>query len=100
TDVLRALERAHPKTSGWVLDDQGKIREHVAVFVGGERASGPEALIGSERIEIVGAVSGGADEAEVLVGTKKGLFVLRGQRGGPMDIAARAFPGWSVEYAI
>jgi sulfur carrier protein ThiS len=100
TDVLRALERTHPKTSGWVLDDQGKIREHVAVFVGGERASGPEALVGSERIEIVGAVSGGANEAEVLVGTKKGLFVLRGERGGPMDIAARAFPGWSVEYAI
>ena len=49
TDVLRALERTHPKTSGWVLDDQGKIREHVAVFVGGERASGPEPLIGSER---------------------------------------------------
>jgi hypothetical protein len=100
TDVLRALERTHPKTSGWVLDDQGKIREHVAVFLAGERASGPEVLVGSERIEIIGAVSGGADDAEVLVGTKKGLFVLRGQRGGPMDIAARAFPGWSVEYAI
>lgn len=93
TDVLRALERTHPKIAGWVLDDQGKIRQHVAVFLGGERASGSEPLVGPERIEIVGAVSGGSDLAEVLVGTKKGLFVLRGERGGPMEIAARAFPG-------
>lgn len=100
TDVLRALERTHPKIAGWVLDDQGKIRQHVAVFLGGERASGSEPLVGPERIEIVGAVSGGSDLAEVLVGTKKGLFVLRGERGGPMEIAARAFPGQSVEYAI
>jgi len=30
---------------------------------------------------------------ELLVGTKKGLVVLRGARGGPLEIAARAFPG-------
>jgi hypothetical protein len=37
---------------------------------------------------------------ELLVGTKKGLFVLRGDGPGPYAIAARAFPGDVVEYAM
>lgn len=39
---------------------------------------------------------------ELLVGTKKGLFVLRGDAdsGRPFDIATRAFAGDVVEYAI
>ena len=36
---------------------------------------------------------------ELLVGTKKGLVVLRGSRGGSLDVAARAFPGEVVEFA-
>ena len=36
---------------------------------------------------------------ELLVGTKKGLVVLRGGRGGPLEMAARAFPGEVVEFA-
>jgi photosystem II stability/assembly factor-like uncharacterized protein len=36
---------------------------------------------------------------ELLVGTKKGLFVLQGQPGGAFEVAARAFPGDVVEYA-
>lgn len=38
-------------------------------------------------------------ESEVLVGTRKGLFVLRGDRSGPLQIAARCFEKESVEYA-
>lgn len=38
-------------------------------------------------------------ETEVLVGTRKGLFVLRGDRGGPLGVAARCFEQQSVEYA-
>ena len=39
---------------------------------------------------------------ELLVGTKKGLFVLRGDpaSGDPFEIATRAFPGDVVEFAI
>ncbi len=98
-EVLRRLERAFPRLAGWVLDDQGRIRQHVAVFLAGERVGGDAVVTEQDRIEIIGAVSGGAD-AEVLVGTKKGLFVLRGARGTPMEVAARVFPGRSVEYAI
>jgi photosystem II stability/assembly factor-like uncharacterized protein len=37
---------------------------------------------------------------ELLVGTKKGLFVLRGEPGSEFEIAARAFAGQPCEYAI
>ena len=99
-DVLRRLENEHPKLAGWVLDDQGRVRQHVAVFLGGERVAAEAGVSDADRLEIIGAVSGGSGDTEVLVGTKKGLFVLRGRSGEPMDVAARAFPGNSVEYAI
>lgn len=38
--------------------------------------------------------------AELLVGTKKGLFVLRGEPGEPFEVAQRLFPGEVVEYAL
>jgi hypothetical protein len=37
---------------------------------------------------------------ELLVGTKKGLFVLKGEPGAPFDVTARAFAGQPVEYAL
>lgn len=37
---------------------------------------------------------------ELVVGTKKGLFVLEGAPGDPFAVAARAFPGEPVEYAM
>ncbi len=37
---------------------------------------------------------------ELLVGTKKGLFVLEGEPGEPFDVTARAFEGEPVEYAL
>lgn len=37
---------------------------------------------------------------ELLVGTKKGLVVLRGKRGDGFEMAARAFPGEVVEFAM
>ena len=36
-DVLRALEREHPAIAGWILDEQTTIREHINVFVNGEK---------------------------------------------------------------
>src|SRR5918995_7270574 len=98
-DVLRELERSHPRLDGWMLDDRGRVRQHVAVFLGGERVDGDARVASEDRLEVIGAVSGGA-ELELLVGTRKGLFVLRGDREGEMDVVARAFPGSSVEFAI
>ncbi len=36
---------------------------------------------------------------ELVVGTKKGLFVLEGEPGGPFQVTARAFAGEPVDYA-
>src|SRR5688500_338666 len=43
---------------------------------------------------------GDAYVTELLVGTKKGLFVLEGEPGAPFEIKARAFAGEPVEYAM
>jgi hypothetical protein len=37
---------------------------------------------------------------ELLVGTKKGLFVLEGEPGSEFAVSARAFPGQPVDYAM
>jgi photosystem II stability/assembly factor-like uncharacterized protein len=37
---------------------------------------------------------------ELLVGTKKGLFVLEGEPGGAFEVRARAFAGEPVDYAL
>jgi hypothetical protein len=37
---------------------------------------------------------------ELLIGTKKGLFVLEGAPGAPFEVTARAFAGEPVEYAL
>ncbi len=37
---------------------------------------------------------------ELLVGTKKGLFALQGDNGGPFEITSRAFAGEPVEFAM
>src|SRR5688572_24360349 len=37
---------------------------------------------------------------ELLVGTRKGLFVLEGEPGTPFEVTARAFAGDPVEYAL
>src|SRR3954452_24926697 len=37
---------------------------------------------------------------ELVVGTKKGLFVLEGEPGGEFEVTARAFAGEPVEYAV
>src|SRR5690242_15961190 len=105
-EALETLESDHPRLDGWVLDDRGRLREHVTVFLNGER-TGLDAPVGeNDRMHILPAISGGSvetltrtaeataaeagDQAELLVGTRKGLFVLRGARGGAMSIAARA----------
>src|SRR5437773_2780812 len=108
-DAIRGLEAVHPRLAGWVLDDRGELREHVTVFLNGERAPLNAPVGKGDQMHILPAISGGSvqtmtrtqaadaatsdDDAELLVGTRKGLFVLRGRRGGPMQVAARHFSG-------
>jgi molybdopterin converting factor small subunit/photosystem II stability/assembly factor-like uncharacterized protein len=106
-EALRQLERAHPRLAGWVLDERGALRRHVSLFVNEERAAPESPVTPGDQVHIVPAISGGAEgaggaagEVEVLAGTRKGLFVLRGPRGGRLAQVARRFAGQPVEYAV
>ena len=58
-DVLRALEQEHPDTRGWILDEQKSIREHINVFVNGEKGQEDTALGAGDRIHVIPSISGG-----------------------------------------
>jgi molybdopterin converting factor small subunit len=58
-EVLRALESEHPAITGWILDEQKTIREHVNVFVNGERSREETALAVDDRIHVIPSISGG-----------------------------------------
>ena len=57
--LVRELERAHPAVAGWVLDERGRIREHINVFVNGEQALEDTAVAEGDRVEVIPAISGG-----------------------------------------
>ena len=58
-EVLRALEDQHPAIAGWILDERITIREHINVFVNGERGREDTALAPDDRIHVLPAISGG-----------------------------------------
>ncbi|MDQ6914856.1 MAG: MoaD/ThiS family protein [Actinomycetota bacterium] len=58
-ELLRALQRAHPATEGWVLDERGLIRRHINVFVNGELGGEETAVGADDRVEVLPAISGG-----------------------------------------
>lgn len=98
--LVDELESRYPGLTGRVRDERGVLRQHVRIFVNGEVVGLEDAVRDEDEVRILPAISGGADETELLVGTRKGLFVLRGPRNGPMEVAGRAFDGFEVEYAI
>ena len=58
-EVLRALEEEHPDVKGWILDEQGNIREHINVFVNKEYGREETAVVSSDRLHVLPAISGG-----------------------------------------
>jgi molybdopterin synthase sulfur carrier subunit len=66
TTVCAALEdvfAARPQVRGYVLDDRGRLRKHVCVFVNGARLKNADALgrsIGPQaKLHVMQALSGG-----------------------------------------
>ncbi len=62
-EVLESVFQDHPQLRGYILDDQGAIRQHVAVFVDGvqvrQRSSLEEKVMADSEIHVFQALSGG-----------------------------------------
>ncbi|HLY47607.1 MAG TPA: MoaD/ThiS family protein [Solirubrobacteraceae bacterium] len=59
-DLVRALEARYPEIAGWILDERGRIRRHINIFVAGERA-GEHVTVGKgDRVEVLPAITGGS----------------------------------------
>jgi len=58
-DLLRGLERAHPPVEGWILDERGRIRRHINVFVNGDYGREETAVGADDRVDVLPAISGG-----------------------------------------
>jgi molybdopterin synthase sulfur carrier subunit len=58
-ELLLALERTHPATSGWILDERGALRRHINVFVNGELGAQETPVAADDRVDVLPALSGG-----------------------------------------
>jgi sulfur-carrier protein len=62
-EALEAVFAAQPRLRGYILDDQGSLRQHLAVFIDGQRLRDrqhlSDALGEASRVYVVQALSGG-----------------------------------------
>jgi hypothetical protein len=62
-EMLDALHPRYPRLKDYVLDDQGRLRKHVAIFIDGVMAPRERALTrpldGSSHVYVFQALSGG-----------------------------------------
>ena len=59
-EVLRELERQHPRITGWVLDEHGRVRPHVNVFLDGDRVGEDATVAPGATLHILPSISGGS----------------------------------------
>jgi molybdopterin synthase sulfur carrier subunit len=59
TELLQALEQSQPALSGWILDERGRLRPHINVFINGEMGKASDALEDGDRVDVIPAISGG-----------------------------------------
>jgi sulfur carrier protein ThiS len=62
-DVLNSYFAGNERARGYVLDEQGRIRQHMVVFIDGEMVRDRDALTDAVRsdslIDVIQALSGG-----------------------------------------
>lgn len=62
-EILDKLEQRFPGMRGYILDDQGRLRQHVNIFLNGElikdKVAQSEQVEGGDEVFIMQALSGG-----------------------------------------
>jgi molybdopterin converting factor small subunit len=58
-ELLSELERSEPALSGWILDERGRVRRHINVFVNGELVRDDDPVADADRVDVLPAISGG-----------------------------------------
>ncbi|HEY4029882.1 MAG TPA: MoaD/ThiS family protein [Caulobacteraceae bacterium] len=62
-EMLDALDPGYPRLKAYVLDDQGRLRKHIAIFIDGvmtpRAAALSRPLEGSSQVYVFQALSGG-----------------------------------------
>jgi molybdopterin converting factor small subunit len=58
-EALEALERACPALDGWILDERGRVRRHINVWVNGEYSTEETPVAAGDRVDVLPAISGG-----------------------------------------
>src|SRR5690606_11877688 len=62
-EALRQVFAENPRLGGYILDDQDRLRKHVAIFVDGalirDRARLSDPLAPASRVDVMQALSGG-----------------------------------------
>ena len=62
-EALDAAFELNPRLRGYVLDEQGHLRRHVAVFIGGRRVADrrtlSDALAPDDQVHVLQALTGG-----------------------------------------
>lgn len=65
-EIVEALDRRHPGLRSYIVDDTGRLRRHVNVFVGEEpihdRERLGDAVAPEDRVFILQALSGGSSD--------------------------------------
>ncbi len=63
SEVVEKLEQEYPGLTGYILDEQGKLRQHVNIFIGEELIQDKETLQDKlspqDQVFILQALSGG-----------------------------------------
>lgn len=57
--LLRAFELANPAANGWILDEQGRVRRHINVFLNGEQVGEADAVSSGDLVDVLPAITGG-----------------------------------------
>ena len=58
--LLGAFEATYPAAAGWILDERGRIRRHINVFVNGELSKEATVVAPGDHVDVLPAISGGA----------------------------------------